>query len=88
MNINWLGVLTTLSAPIGMVVTWLLSRHKTKREEWQQLYLQAEKDRDDYHDKWIAAEHYIEKLKRERERLRSEVNDLKQDREESKINEN
>lgn len=63
MKWDLVGILTALSAPIGMVITWLLSKHKTKREEWRQLYLQAAKDRDDFHEKWLKAEDKVDEIK-------------------------
>ncbi|WP_125607235.1 hypothetical protein [Lapidilactobacillus bayanensis] len=65
MQNDWVGIITALSGSIGAVVTWLLTRHKTKREEWEKLYNQAAKDRDDFHNKWLAAEDKVDELKRE-----------------------
>lgn len=68
---DWVGLLTALSGPIGMLITWLLSRHKSRREEWQKLYHQAAVDRDNFHDKWLAAEKQVDTLKRQNEKLRN-----------------
>ena len=58
-------VLTALSPVVVIWVTARLGKRKNRREDLLDDYTRVKKERDEYHDKWLASEDKIDKLKEE-----------------------
>jgi len=61
-------VLTALSPVAVIYLTSRLGKRKSRRDDLLNDYDRVQKERDDYHDRWLASEKKVDELKSEMEK--------------------